>query len=418
MSALVEEAVTVGDLVRLFTFRQGNANLVELTLPDGLAVRRQADRADPVPRELRAGHDPARRPGLRPGRRAAGRGRRRAAVRRPRGRRGRARAPARPRPSTAARTRRARPTRSPTVDRLGVAARAPSALGAARSIGVRLRASSQTIGGERGELERPAQRDLEHAERRRRRCRRRSRPDWPASQIGAWTTTRARHGSDQHPGQPGAQPHHLLVLVPGGRVAGDAADHEADQRPADQARGAEHHGVAEVVEDARAGSTPAPGRPRCRRRWRRCGTNTPADRRSPNSALTTNWTVERCTSRTTSSDQRRRDARRSARAGCSLVVSQSDREQRASGPRPRSCRAGRRAPWPAGRAPPPRRSRPSARSARRRRSRRTRARSRDQLVARVVHDPVRRRARRSGPGPRSPGRARSRRSGAGPARPR
>ncbi len=34
MSALVEEAVTVGDLVRLFTFRQSNANLVELTLPD------------------------------------------------------------------------------------------------------------------------------------------------------------------------------------------------------------------------------------------------------------------------------------------------------------------------------------------------------------------------------------------------
>jgi trk system potassium uptake protein len=34
MSALVEEAVTVGDLVRLFTFRQGNANLVEITLPE------------------------------------------------------------------------------------------------------------------------------------------------------------------------------------------------------------------------------------------------------------------------------------------------------------------------------------------------------------------------------------------------
>lgn len=33
MAALVEEAVTVGDLVRLFTFRKGNANLVELTLP-------------------------------------------------------------------------------------------------------------------------------------------------------------------------------------------------------------------------------------------------------------------------------------------------------------------------------------------------------------------------------------------------
>ena len=33
MSALVEEAVTVGDLVRLFTFRQSSSNLVELTLP-------------------------------------------------------------------------------------------------------------------------------------------------------------------------------------------------------------------------------------------------------------------------------------------------------------------------------------------------------------------------------------------------
>jgi trk system potassium uptake protein len=34
LSALVEEAVSVGDLVRLFTFRRGNANLVELTLPE------------------------------------------------------------------------------------------------------------------------------------------------------------------------------------------------------------------------------------------------------------------------------------------------------------------------------------------------------------------------------------------------
>lgn len=33
LTALVEEAVTVGDLVRLMTFRQGQANLVELTLP-------------------------------------------------------------------------------------------------------------------------------------------------------------------------------------------------------------------------------------------------------------------------------------------------------------------------------------------------------------------------------------------------
>ncbi|HEY3632083.1 MAG TPA: TrkA family potassium uptake protein, partial [Jatrophihabitantaceae bacterium] len=35
LAALVEEAVEVGDIVRLFTFRQGQANLVEVTLPPG-----------------------------------------------------------------------------------------------------------------------------------------------------------------------------------------------------------------------------------------------------------------------------------------------------------------------------------------------------------------------------------------------
>ena len=34
LAALVEEAVAVGDLVRLLTLRQGQANLVEVTLPD------------------------------------------------------------------------------------------------------------------------------------------------------------------------------------------------------------------------------------------------------------------------------------------------------------------------------------------------------------------------------------------------
>ncbi|WP_433270389.1 potassium channel family protein [Actinosynnema sp. CS-041913] len=34
LSALVEEAVTVGDVVRLMTLRQGQANLVEITLPE------------------------------------------------------------------------------------------------------------------------------------------------------------------------------------------------------------------------------------------------------------------------------------------------------------------------------------------------------------------------------------------------
>lgn len=45
LSALVEEAVTVGDLVRLLTFRRGNADLVELTLSadSGVAGRRLGD---------------------------------------------------------------------------------------------------------------------------------------------------------------------------------------------------------------------------------------------------------------------------------------------------------------------------------------------------------------------------------------
>ncbi len=45
MCALVEEAVTVGDLVRLFSFHGGKANLVEMTLPNDspMAGRRVAD---------------------------------------------------------------------------------------------------------------------------------------------------------------------------------------------------------------------------------------------------------------------------------------------------------------------------------------------------------------------------------------
>lgn len=50
MSALVEEAVSVGDLVRLFTFNQGEASLVELTLPDDSPIvgQRVADVPWPV----------------------------------------------------------------------------------------------------------------------------------------------------------------------------------------------------------------------------------------------------------------------------------------------------------------------------------------------------------------------------------
>ena len=38
MTALVEEAVSVGDLVRMFTFQQGQAAMVELTLPASSAL--------------------------------------------------------------------------------------------------------------------------------------------------------------------------------------------------------------------------------------------------------------------------------------------------------------------------------------------------------------------------------------------
>ncbi|HEX5543139.1 MAG TPA: TrkA family potassium uptake protein [Micromonospora sp.] len=49
MAALIEEAVTVGELVRLMTFRQGEANLVEITLPPSAPHVGQAIRTVPLP---------------------------------------------------------------------------------------------------------------------------------------------------------------------------------------------------------------------------------------------------------------------------------------------------------------------------------------------------------------------------------
>ena len=51
MAALVEEAVSVGDLVRLMTFRQGEANLVEITLPPSAPYVGQPVREVPLPRD-------------------------------------------------------------------------------------------------------------------------------------------------------------------------------------------------------------------------------------------------------------------------------------------------------------------------------------------------------------------------------
>jgi trk system potassium uptake protein TrkA len=51
MAALVEEAVTVGDLVRLMTFHQSQANLVEITLPESAPYVGHAVRDVPLPRD-------------------------------------------------------------------------------------------------------------------------------------------------------------------------------------------------------------------------------------------------------------------------------------------------------------------------------------------------------------------------------
>jgi trk system potassium uptake protein len=51
MAALVEEAVTVGDLVRLMTFRQSEANLVEITLPETAPFVGRPVRDVPLPHD-------------------------------------------------------------------------------------------------------------------------------------------------------------------------------------------------------------------------------------------------------------------------------------------------------------------------------------------------------------------------------
>ena len=51
LSALVEEAVSVGDLVRLMTFRQSQANLVEITLPQSAPYVGHPVRDVPLPRD-------------------------------------------------------------------------------------------------------------------------------------------------------------------------------------------------------------------------------------------------------------------------------------------------------------------------------------------------------------------------------
>ena len=51
IASLVEEAVTIGDLVRLMTFRQSKANLVEITLPEDTPLAGKPVRRLNLPRD-------------------------------------------------------------------------------------------------------------------------------------------------------------------------------------------------------------------------------------------------------------------------------------------------------------------------------------------------------------------------------
>jgi trk system potassium uptake protein TrkA len=52
MAAMVEEAVSVGDLVRLLTLRQGQANLVEVTLPENTPLAGRPVRTLSLPADV------------------------------------------------------------------------------------------------------------------------------------------------------------------------------------------------------------------------------------------------------------------------------------------------------------------------------------------------------------------------------
>jgi trk system potassium uptake protein TrkA len=52
LASIVEEAVTIGDVVQLFSIREGQANLVELTLPEGAPIEGRTVRDIDLPRDV------------------------------------------------------------------------------------------------------------------------------------------------------------------------------------------------------------------------------------------------------------------------------------------------------------------------------------------------------------------------------
>ena len=243
MSALVEEAVTVGDLVRLFTFRKGNANLVEMTLPTDSPYVGKPSGLVPFPENcslvtiLRDGQVYTPEPD--------------------------------------------QPIEAGDELLFVVPAEieeelekmlAPSEHGeqqareltvsgdSVRALQVRLwlagldrdavAAQHPHHRREGGDLERPAHRQLRHAQ-----CRDRGVGRPPAVLAGQVDRSLHDHPSQarqrQQPGQPAAQADDVPVGVPRGRVARDAADDEPDDGPADRDREDHQRRVAEVVEQPR-----------------------------------------------------------------------------------------------------------------------------------------------------------------------
>ena len=298
MSALVEEAVTVGDLVRLLTFHEGATNLVEMTLPASsptvghrigdmtwpgdvvlVAIIRDGHARPPDPDgSLEAGDELlfvtaqdyekelAEMLSPREGSIAVAR----------------TATPASSRSDLVRfRRRRSRPAstwpgnssgRVPTSISGGGGENSPlveSGLPAQRDPAlVVVRAQSdvaspprflggvaehrlldrgpalgqhQADDGQGGDQQRPAQHDLGHAE-----------PDHLAGQEQRELDRepqQVRHG--QHQGQLRGHPHQTAVLHPAGRIADGGADDEADQRPANGDGEQRQQRQPAVVEDAR-----------------------------------------------------------------------------------------------------------------------------------------------------------------------
>ena len=198
LAALVEEAVTVGDVVRLMSFRKGAANLVEITLAEDAPWIGRPLRDVPLPREsvLTAILRGERVDHPRPGR--AARGRRRAAVRHPRRRRGAAEVGARPRVGDRPLSLRPVPRAAAGSSAVGRRLARGSGAGAAGRPPTGSPRSSTAVSGSPSTM---------------RRCRAATRR-WPGT-AAPWTSDAQQERDAPQHGQPAVGAHQPRVLAPG-----------------------------------------------------------------------------------------------------------------------------------------------------------------------------------------------------------